>query len=1030
MKKIIYILFLLTLLVHSVSAQRQVEELNRGLIAIYKGGSTVYLSWRLLAKDDWTIGFNVYRSTNGAAAVKLNAAPVTNSTNYSDASADITKSNVYYVKTVVDGVELETSESFTLAANTPNRQFFLVNLQSTPITYDVLHVYAGDVDGDGDFDYIVKRMPSDAKYNYIFLECYLNDGTFKWRINLGPNVETYISTMTSPVLVADFNGDGKAEIIAKTGEATTFGNGYTIPDTNGDGKTDYNTHAGSGTQANIFEGPEFISLINGETGAEINRNNFIARGKTSDWGDSYGARVNFIMSSVCSFDGVKPGVIFSRGEGSRMVVEAWDVTNNTLSKKWNWTAVGKTFNPGGWVDFHQIQCIDVNADGKDEISWGACMMNPNGTIRYTTGLVHGDRFQITDINPNRPGLEVFAIQQNNPSLLGSAIYDASNGSIIKGWYSSALQDVGRGDVADIDPNFPGMEMFDLVANDVHASNGTTAITGARPYPDVSIWWDADLQREFFRGIGGSGFNPAIEKWDYVNKSQYRLFTMYSDWGSYSIISPYAGRAPFIGDIMGDWREEIILETSDHTGIRIYTSKDETTYRIYTLMQNPAYRNSTTSKGYLCTKYTDYFLGAGMATPPKPNIVVIGTGNNAPNVTLSSPKDATSFTGPTTITLSAVASDRDGTISKIEFYQGTTLIGTVTSAPYTFSWTNVPGGTYIITAKATDNNGASTASQAVTITVSGFDCAGVQNGTAYLDHCQVCVGGTTDLDACTSDKIQAEDVCSFDGTVDNNNPGFEGVGFVNSPNAIGAKISFYINASTATSIMLDVIYANGGTTDRGARVLINDVETVANFSLPPTGAWTTYSPAETSIALSTGINKIELIALTDGGLPNLDFFELWGDAKFSACPVTQTITLAQGWNLMSINIIPDDNSIATLFGGLDVQAIKTMDSFWFKDQPVFLNALQTIEPGEGYLVKMNATGILSIEGVTLSHSLNVVQKNGWQMIGCPYQTVIPFSTDFNSTNCQIIKNFDGFWIPDGTMNSIQNMEPGKGYFFKK
>lgn len=604
-------------------SQRQMQKLNRGLIAVYKGSNTVYISWRLFALEDWTVGFNVYRATNGAIAVKRNTTLITTSTNFTDATVDITKTNVYYVKTVINGVETETSETFTLAANTPTRQYFPITLQ--PIndgTYTVNHVYVGDVDGDGDFDYIVKRYPDSVANNTIKLDCYNNDGIYQWRIDLGPNVETYIGTMTAPVLVADYNGDGKAELIIKTGESTVFGDGTKIGDTNADGITDYNSHSNTTTMAHIFDGPEFISLINGKTGAEMNRNNFITRGKTSDWGDAYGARVNFIMSSVCSFDGVKPGILLSRGEGSHMVVEAWDVTNSKLTRLWNWTAVGNTFNPGGWVDFHQIQCIDVNGDGKDEISFGVCMLNPNGTVRYTTGLVHGDRLLLTDINPNRAGLEAFVIQQNSPTLIGSALYDASTGTILKKWYITSTADIGRGDVADIDPNSPGMEMFDVGQVDVHASDGTEASTGSCPYPYVSIWWDGDLLRENLIGVGSGAYNPAINKWNYTTKAEARLFSIYNDGGAYSVTSPYGGRVPLAGDILGDWREEIILETANRKQLRIYTTNIETNTKVYTLMQNPGYFNAMSTKGYLCTKYTDYFLGNGMLTPSVPKITII------------------------------------------------------------------------------------------------------------------------------------------------------------------------------------------------------------------------------------------------------------------------------------------------------------------------------------------------------------------------------------------------------------------------
>jgi rhamnogalacturonan endolyase len=241
----------------------------------------------------------------------------------------------------------------------------------------------------------VKRFPVDASYNTILLDCYDNEGVFKWRIDLGPNVETYISSMTAPVLVADFNSDGKSEIILKTGESTIFGDGYKIPDTDGDGITDYNSHAGSGTYANIMAGPEFLSYVDGETGKELDRNSFLTRRDPySDWGDTYGARMNFMMSAVGYFDGVHPACVFSRGDGGDMDIDTWDIVNGKLHRIWYYTARGKTFSPGWWTDFHQVQCIDVDGDGKDEISWGGWMMTELYYIQLNMCMVIGFKLQI------------------------------------------------------------------------------------------------------------------------------------------------------------------------------------------------------------------------------------------------------------------------------------------------------------------------------------------------------------------------------------------------------------------------------------------------------------------------------------------------------------------------------------------------------------------------------------------------------------------------------------------------------------
>ncbi len=594
----------------SAIPSRYMERLDRGIVAVNQGSGKVYVGWRLLGTDPSSIAFNLYRRTSDGSAVKLNSAPITSSTNYVDTGVDLTKNNYYFVKTVLNGIEGNASETYTLPANTAVRQYIPIKLQNLPSGYYTMHVNVGDLDGDGKYDYIVKRMNDDR--SPVQVEAYKSDGTFLWRINLGPNIETYNTAMTSPLVVSDLNSDGKAEVLIKTGEGTKFGDGAVIGDTNNDGITNYcNT---SLTTYQVLSGPEFISVVDGMTGKELSRANFISRGNLTDWGDNYGNRASFMFMTVAYLDGVHPSVVMSRGPGDVMKVEAWDFRDGKLIQRWKWDAKKQTLPSGkNFPDFHAIRAVDVDKDGKDEISWGGSMLDDNGTLLYATELTHGDRFIIGDIDPDRNGLECYSIQQNNPSLLGAAIYDAANGTMIKKMYMSAVGDVGRGDCADIDPTYKGMECWSTLEN-LYNCKGT-AIGTEKTFPSLSIWWDGDLLREFFDGIGKEGFNAAINKWNYTTKASNRLYTIYSE----GVKCTYAGRPPFYGDILGDWREEIILETTDNTELRIYTTTIPTEYRIYTLMHNPAYRNSVDVKGYLSSVYPDYYLGEGMSAPAAPNI---------------------------------------------------------------------------------------------------------------------------------------------------------------------------------------------------------------------------------------------------------------------------------------------------------------------------------------------------------------------------------------------------------------------------
>jgi len=631
MRKPLFQISLLTLCfvfaANFANAQRQMEKLQRGLIAMSHGSSQVYIGWRLYGTEANSTGFNVYCSTGGATAVKLNSSVITNSTNYVHTGADLTQSLTYSVKPVVSGVEGTVSNTYTLPANAPVRQYMPINLQTiSGGSYSTDFAYVGDVDGNGEYDIIVKRfLVSSTDKGTIKLECYSLGGAFRWRIDLGPNGETGNNSMSQPVLVYDFNGDGKAEICLKTQEGTVFGDGTKIGDTNGDGVTDYNTHVYSDMyQVTKDNCPEFLSLVNGLTGKEMARTAFIPRGAKANWatywGDTYGNRMSFIQASVAYFNGTTPSVVFTRGPGELMDIVAYDLTTNAFVKRFSYTSRGKTYSVGGWTDFHSIRCLDLDGDGYDEVNLGSSCLDHNGTVKYTTPLVHGDRFQIGDFNPDRAGLEVFAIQQNNPTLLGAALYDAKTGTILNSWYTSAVTDVARGDVADVNPNIKGCELFSLANSSLLSCTGAVVST-ARPYPDLSIWWDGDLLREFFVGIGSGGYNPAINKWNYTAGTEDRLFTMYNDGGSYAVTCPYAGRPPLIADILGDWREEVILQTSDYSQLRIYTTVIPTTYKLYTLMHNSAYRNTTTVKGYLSSNFPDYYLGVGMSTPANPSITL-------------------------------------------------------------------------------------------------------------------------------------------------------------------------------------------------------------------------------------------------------------------------------------------------------------------------------------------------------------------------------------------------------------------------
>lgn len=612
---------------HDSYGQRKVEKLGRGVVAVNLGSGVVHVSWRFLVTDPDSIGFNVYRSIGGATATKLNTSVIKDTTDFTDASASTSSTNSYYVKPVLNGVEGAASGSFTIPGSSTAKRYFAISLQSLT-HYSVQHIYPADLDGDGEYDYIVKRLPVDPSNN-VMIEAYKNDGTFMWRVDLGKNIEQGVPTHNPFVLAYDFDSDGKAEVLIRSSEGTVFADGTTIGDVNGDGISDYRTLPVNYYGYMLLRNncPEFLSMVKGTTGAELARTDWIARGDSTQWttlwGDNNGHRMSMQFIGVAYLDGIHPSIVGSRGPGELMDVKAWDYSSGAFTTRWTWSARNNSSIPSGyhWADFHNIRIGDLDGDGKDEISWGVNAMDDNGTPLYYAkdDIGHGDRFVIADLNPNRTGLECYAIQQSASVL--AVLYDAKDGSRLKTWSSSSPYDVSRGDAGDIDPRYKGMELWSYAHSTVLDCEGD-AISEATtfPHPALSIWWDGDLLRENLDAADGNGYNPIINKWNYSSNTTGRLLSLYNEGGSYSTKSPYAGRVALYGDVLGDWREEIFCMNSDSTEIRIFSSWLPTTNRLYCLMQNPEYRACIGPKGYLPSTEVDYYLGVGMTTPPTPPVL--------------------------------------------------------------------------------------------------------------------------------------------------------------------------------------------------------------------------------------------------------------------------------------------------------------------------------------------------------------------------------------------------------------------------
>lgn len=610
------------------SAQRQMEALGRGVVAINQGSGKVYVGWRLLGTDPDELAFNLYRATDSGAPVKLNAAPLVQTTDFVDTSADLTKANAWFVRPVLLGVEQAASGRFALKAGAPVQPYVSVPLQTLPnnIPNDVS---VGDLDGDGEYELIVKQeeVPRDnSQSGYTGetkLEAYKLDGTMLWRINLGKNIRE--GAHYTQFMVYDLDGDGRAEIACKTADGTIDGTGKVI----GDANADWRNSAGY-----VLSGPEYLTIFDGLTGAALATVPYVpGRGNVGDWGDTYGNRVDRFLACVAYLDGRRPSLVMCRGYYTRTTLTAWDWRDGQLTQRWKFdTRVPADLAkpaPGfsNWEDMgnHQLAVADVDDDGRDEILYGALCINSDGTGRYTTGIGHGDAYHVSKMDPDRPGLQVYGPHET-PSLYGphgSEMHDAKTGAVI--WSADGQgADVGRGVAFDIDPRYRGYEAWSARGG-LYSCKGEL-ITASRPSQmNFGVWWDADPLREILD-------NVTIYKWDWTTNRSNPIFTAT---GCASNNGTKATPA-LSADLFGDWREEVILRTTDNKELRIYTTTIPAQNRLYTLMHDPQYRLAIAwqNTAYNQPPHPGFYLGDGMDRPPTPLIKTTALTATAPKVRLA------------------------------------------------------------------------------------------------------------------------------------------------------------------------------------------------------------------------------------------------------------------------------------------------------------------------------------------------------------------------------------------------------------
>ncbi len=625
----------------------------------------VYLSWRAFeadmnAKNELTTTFTVYR--NGEV-IASNIA-VTNLVDEGGSASD-----TYKVVGSNDAAQNLTAKDTKVWAN----KYLELNLfcpadetmpDGSTTDFHANDMSVGDIDGDGDLELFVKWYPANAKDNSgsgytgkTYIDAYEVDfatGATKllWRLDMGVNIRS--GAHYTQFQVWDFDCDGKAEIAVKAADGTTMyvsedGTDKTLSVKSYVGACDssalpVNVISAANDYRNasgyVLDGPEYFVMFNCDDASKFDEVTYTpVRGTVGAWGDGYGNRVDRFLSATAYLNGETPFAVFCRGYYTRTCLTAYylkDTDGNgigdTIAEYWAFDTnqAGSQYEAQG---NHGLSVNDVDNDGKDEIIYGALVVDNDGTVLYSTGLGHGDAMHVSDWVSWNKGLEIMSVHEHNDATYHVEVRDAETGTILMGYNTG--KDTGRGVAADIDATAEGAEWWsiasptyedndepawDSLKGEVYSTWSTMEnlikLADSTPASNASIFWDGDLLSEIqdhtFNSDAYAPTGVVIYKWNTEKEVQEPILKSSEIWST----NGTKGNLGLVADILGDWREEIIARTSANKNVvRVYSTTIQTDYVVPCLLEDLAYREGVAwqNVGYNQPANTAYLLSQGLVT---------------------------------------------------------------------------------------------------------------------------------------------------------------------------------------------------------------------------------------------------------------------------------------------------------------------------------------------------------------------------------------------------------------------------------